>query len=93
MIAVYRRDVLALLGAALRLPGAWRAGRPLEPAERLLVAVFVGTLPPGGLRATAEGRLVWQPLAALRDPSVPFLDDVRALLPRVAAWRPADAGT
>lgn len=45
VIAVYRRDVLGLLGATLRLPGAWRSGRALEPAERLLLAVGVATLP------------------------------------------------
>jgi undecaprenyl-diphosphatase len=45
VIAVYRRDVLALILAALRIPGAWRSGRPLSAEERLLAAVFVGTLP------------------------------------------------
>ena len=37
------------------------------------------------MRASAEGRLVWHPLAALHDASVPFLDDVRVLLPRLVA--------
>lgn len=53
----------------------------------VLVFVFAGKLPPGPLRASSEGRLVWHPLASLRDPAVPFLDDVRTLLPRVAAQR------
>ncbi|MBL8899407.1 MAG: undecaprenyl-diphosphate phosphatase [Planctomycetes bacterium] len=45
VIAIYRSDVLALILAAFRLPGSWWRGRELSDAERLLAAVFVGTLP------------------------------------------------
>jgi ADP-ribose pyrophosphatase YjhB (NUDIX family) len=56
----------------------------------VLLFVFVGKLPPGPVRGSAEGRLVWRTSASLRDPEEPFLDDVRSLLPQVAR-RPAGA--
>ena len=60
-----------------------RTKRAAAPVGVLLF-VFVGKLRPGALHASAEGRLVWHPLESIGDPAVPFLDDVRALLPRVA---------
>ncbi|MBK9384511.1 MAG: undecaprenyl-diphosphate phosphatase [Planctomycetes bacterium] len=45
VLAIYRKDVIALILAAFRLPGTWWRGRELSESERLLAAVFVGTLP------------------------------------------------
>ena len=52
--------------------------------------VAVGRLPPGELRPTDEGDHVWLTLRDVADPTHPVLDDVRALLPAVAA-RPSGA--
>lgn len=58
-----------------------------EPA--VLLAVFLGELP-GNVEEddTPEGRLVWHSLADLSDPEIPFLSDVRAILPRLVTRGP-----
>lgn len=53
----------------------------------VVLFVFAGRLPAGAVRASSEGRLVFHALDALADRSIPFLPDVRMLLPRVAALR------
>ncbi len=51
----------------------------------VLLLVFVGALPAGDVRDGPEGVLRWHPLDALEDAALPFLPDVRALLPRLVA--------
>jgi 8-oxo-dGTP pyrophosphatase MutT (NUDIX family) len=68
----------------------------LEPADLALAATvhvdadppvllfaFLGELPEGSVRDGPEGRLEWHAQDALSDPELPFLDDVRDLLPRL----------
>ncbi len=52
-------------------------------ATPVLLFVFVGSLPDGELAATDEGEHVWLPLDALRDASLPFVEDLRRLMPLV----------
>lgn len=70
-------------------PSALRLGAivHVDADPQVMLFVFTAALPAGDVRASAEGRLVWHDLAAVRDASVPFLDDVRTLLPRLAARR------
>ena len=64
----------------------------VDADPQVMLFVFTATLADGAVRASAEGRLVWHPLAALHDASVPFLDDVRSLLPRLLARGGAAVG-
>jgi 8-oxo-dGTP pyrophosphatase MutT (NUDIX family) len=59
-------------------------------APPVLLFVCVGTLPDGALAPTPEGEHVWLPAAALGDPARPFVDDLRALFPRVTSGPPGE---
>ena len=63
----------------------------VEADPVVMLFVFTGALPAGEVRASAEGRLVWLSDAELRDAATPLLDDLRDLLPRLAARRQGDA--
>lgn len=62
----------------------------VEAEPHVLLFVYLASLADGMPRPSPEGRLVWHPLAALADPSIPFLPDLRELLPRLAALRPGE---
>jgi 8-oxo-dGTP diphosphatase len=59
-----------------------------EPAVFLFV--FRGTLPPGALRPTEEGRLHWTTAETALAPETPLMPDLRFLLPRVLELGPDD---
>jgi len=48
-----------------------------------LLLVYVGTLPPGDLRPTAEGEHVWCIAEEVAASALPFADDVPALFARL----------
>ena len=66
-------------------PTSLRLGSLLHVAgtPHVLVCVFTATLPPGDVRDSHEGRLVWLTPAEIADPATPLLPDVRALLAKL----------
>jgi 8-oxo-dGTP diphosphatase len=51
----------------------------------VMLFVYAAVLPPGAVRGTAEGRLVWLTPAQVADPATPLLPDVRGFLARLDA--------
>ncbi len=56
----------------------------------VMLFVFDGELPPGDVRESDEGRLVWLGPGEVADPATPLLPDVRGLLAVLDARRPGD---
>jgi 8-oxo-dGTP diphosphatase len=89
VLAAARREAREETGLApVRLDLAAVVHVMAEPVVMLFV--FTGELPEGEVRAGGEGRLVWLTDAQLLDPATPLVDDLRDLLPRIAALRPGD---
>jgi 8-oxo-dGTP pyrophosphatase MutT (NUDIX family) len=64
---------------------ALRAVVHVDADPPVLLLVFTAELPPGEVRASAEGRLVWLSPAEIADPATPLLPDVRGLLAAIDA--------
>ena len=64
----------------------------IDPAAdpQVMLFVFSATLPPGEVRASSEGRLVWLAPAEVADPATPLLPDVRPLLATIASQAAGD---
>lgn len=59
----------------------------VESDPPVLLFVFLGRLPAGGLRPTDEGKLRWFRSEELAAPGLELMPDLPALLPRLAAHR------
>lgn len=67
------------------VPTGLRLGQVLHlaGAPPVMLFVFSATLPPGEVRESHEGRLVWLTPDEVADPATPLLPDVRGILARL----------